>query len=194
MVRNMTRGISALEAALLGLLNEEPMSGYALRKMFMTTPMGHFSDSPGSIYPALARLGAQGFVQGAVENARSLRPRKIYRVTPRGLARLEAWLGQPVTRQAVAGRFDLLLLRFVFMPRTIGLAASGRFLTELEHETAAYLADLRAVARAAARHMPLAGRLGLRAGIETYAAYLRWARLARRTIAKEQARGTRSRS
>ena len=191
----MTAVLSALAGALLGLLHDEPMSGYQLRKVFSTTPMGHFSDSPGSIYPALRRLARQGLVGGVVENARSLRPRRVYRVTARGLDRLKAWLGEPVTRDRVADDFDGLLLRFVFMPQTIGLAATGRFLAELEGETARYLDDLRTAARASAREMPLAGRLGLRAGIETYAARLRWAREARRTVAKELAReGPRARS
>ena len=48
--------LSRLEGALLGLLHGEARSGYALRKVFQDTPMLHFSDSPGSIYPALKRL------------------------------------------------------------------------------------------------------------------------------------------
>ena len=39
------------------------MSGYDLRKIFTTTAMGSFSDSPGAIYPALARLEANGLVR-----------------------------------------------------------------------------------------------------------------------------------
>ena len=46
--------LSLLEFALLGLVHDhQPCCGYDLRKIFTETPMGSFSDSPGSIYPAL---------------------------------------------------------------------------------------------------------------------------------------------
>ena len=47
---------TALGYALIGLVQEDPRSGYALRKVFEDTPMGAFSSSPGSIYPALKKL------------------------------------------------------------------------------------------------------------------------------------------
>ena len=63
---------SLLGFALLGLIFEQPRSGYDLRKIFTTTAMGSFSDSPGAIYPALARLEANGLVRGTVEESASL--------------------------------------------------------------------------------------------------------------------------
>jgi len=56
-----------LDYALLGLLNKRPAAGYALRRLFQTTPLGVYSDSPGSIYPALRRLHRLGLVAGARE-------------------------------------------------------------------------------------------------------------------------------
>ena len=47
---------TALEYALLGLLHQQPQSGYDLRKVFETTALGNYSGSPGAIYPALRRL------------------------------------------------------------------------------------------------------------------------------------------
>ena len=51
-----TTDISTLSLAILGLIAQEWQSGYDIRKAFATTPMGHFSSSPGAIYPALKRL------------------------------------------------------------------------------------------------------------------------------------------
>jgi DNA-binding PadR family transcriptional regulator len=48
--------ITTLGYALLGLIRAEPRTGYALRMVFETTPMGSYSSSPGSIYPALKSL------------------------------------------------------------------------------------------------------------------------------------------
>jgi DNA-binding PadR family transcriptional regulator len=180
MTRIMTT-LPPLSGALLGLLHDEPRSGYALRKLFASTAMGTFSDSPGSIYPALRRLAREGLVAGAIENARSLRPRQVYRLTPAGLAALQRWLTEPVVRDRVAADLSTLMLRFVFMPQTIGVTATMAFLVEFERELAAYVAALREMHRTA-QGMPVAGRLGIRAGIESLAAHVRWARLARRTL------------
>jgi hypothetical protein len=76
----------------------------------------------------------------------------------------------------------VFLLRFVFMPGAIGTVATVRFLTDLEREMAASLDDLRRFYRAEARRMPLSGRLGLRAGLESGKARLRWAQLAKQAL------------
>jgi DNA-binding PadR family transcriptional regulator len=55
--------ISQLGFALLGLIHQQPMSGYDLRKVFTASALGSYSDSPGAIYPALNRLEAGGLVQ-----------------------------------------------------------------------------------------------------------------------------------
>lgn len=183
------RRLSLLEGALLGLLHDEPRSGYALRKLFATTPMGSFSDSPGSIYPALARLAAQGLIAGNVENARSLRPRQVYGLTRAGAEALDAWLREPLAVGGMREDFNGLLLRFVFMPQTIGRADTVRFLAALEIALKREVAELRKFYRLAAKGMPVSGRLGLRAGIEMCAAHARWASLAHRTMAgREHAR------
>jgi DNA-binding PadR family transcriptional regulator len=186
--------LTPLAGALLGLLHDAPQSGYALRKLFLTTPIGHFSDSPGSIYPALRRLERDRLIAGTIENPRSLRPRQVFRVTPKGLERLKAWLSMPVTRETVDDDRAVFLLRFVFMPGTLGTAATVRFLADLEREMAASLGDLRRFYRAEAKRMPLAGRLGLRAGLEGSTAWLRWARLARRTLSRASTSASRRRA
>ncbi len=197
MERMNKRRLSLLEGALLGLLHDEPRSGYALRKLFATTPMGNFSDSPGSIYPALGRLATQGRIAGNVENARSLRPRQVYRLTTAGLEALESWLREPMAAGGMSEDFGALLLRFVFMPRTIGRAETVRFLGTLEIELKRQVAELRKYYRQTVRVMPTSGRLGLRAGIEICAAHARWASLAHRTLAgrgKPKERSRRSES
>jgi len=45
-----------LDYAILGLIQDHALSGYAIRKMFEETALGHYSSSPGTIYPALNRL------------------------------------------------------------------------------------------------------------------------------------------
>ena len=79
--------------------------------------------------------------------------------------------------------FSALLLRFVFMPQTIGRAETVRFLATLEIELKRQVAELRKYYRQAVRVLPTSGRLGMRAGIEICAAHARWASHAHRTMA-----------
>ena len=94
--------------ALMGLLHQKSQSGYELRKVFATTPIGTFSDSPGSIYPALARLEKRRWIRAAGESGENPRQRKRFSLTPAGLAQLKRWLALPVTSQEVASANDRL--------------------------------------------------------------------------------------
>ena len=172
--------LSLLEGALLGLLHDEPRSGYALRKVFQDTPMFIFSDSPGSIYPALRRLEARGTLRSTVEAARTLRPRQVFRLTREGTAALEAWLSAPVTRDTVVRGLDGAMLRFAFLDRVLGREATAAFLDALARELAAHVAALEGFHTSRARELPLTGRLALESGIDGYNARLTWARRAAR--------------
>src|ERR1700726_3198664 len=106
---------STLEMALLGLLGQKPKSGYDLRKTFATTAMRHYSDSPGSIYPALRRLESREWIAAANQDGgRDSRKRQEFALTEAGKAVLIGWLGQNVNREDVTFRFSELLLRFAF--------------------------------------------------------------------------------
>lgn len=178
----MAATLTPLAGALLGLLNEQPRSGYDLRRVFALTPMGHFSDSPGAIYPALRRLRAAGLVESTVEAQATLRPREIYRLTPAGVAALREWATAPPTRDDIIVGVELVLLRFVLTHSSAGLAASRRFLERFEHELVAYAKELREYYRAAAPAMHAAARLGMENGLEVFDAHVRWCRRARRTL------------
>src|SRR5689334_25154030 len=96
--------IPALGYALLGLLNGKPASGYDLRKIFSSTSMRSYSDSPGAIYPALGRLEKQGLIRGTIEKGAGLRRRQVFNVTAKGLAELKKWIVRPITRDDQIGR------------------------------------------------------------------------------------------
>jgi DNA-binding PadR family transcriptional regulator len=104
---------AVLELAILGLLKEQELHGYELKKR-LTDALGAFSSvSFGSLYPALGRLEAAGAVRAVVQPAeggpagpvvpmtgsiageaaafrarrsttRPSRTRKVYAITPRG--------------------------------------------------------------------------------------------------------------
>ncbi len=88
----MTSKLSTLGYALLGLVHGEPRTGYAIMKIFRTTPMGHYSGSPGAIYPALRGLQRDGLIHGRPR--RTGRPGTVLEITPKAG---EACLGVPRT-------------------------------------------------------------------------------------------------
>jgi DNA-binding PadR family transcriptional regulator len=152
------------------------MSGYELRKIFTSTAMGSFSDSPGAIYPALTRLEAGGLTRGVVQQSSGLRQRRIFRITPKDLAALKVWLNQPVRRDDVIRGSAELMLRFAFMDGALDAQAAIRFLREFAIELQAYIQDLKKYLESHASYLPLSGRLALECGIEKYGVRLRWAR------------------
>jgi DNA-binding PadR family transcriptional regulator len=109
-----------LEIAVLGLLKEQPLHGYELKKRLSETLGFLWGVSYGSLYPALRRLEREGAIEvvaepialappieatgslkGDLAAARrgagrapkpSRRTRKAYRITPAGVARFEELL------------------------------------------------------------------------------------------------------
>src|SRR3954462_15800983 len=65
---------TVLEFAILGLLQQSPMHGYELRKELAAVLGGLRSISYGSLYPALKRLQAAGFIASDDPPPRSLLP------------------------------------------------------------------------------------------------------------------------
>ena len=181
MLRMQQTDISLLGYALLGLLQQEDRSGYDLRKIFSATPMTSFSDSPGSIYPALRRLEQRGLVRSRIQERSGMRRRRLFHLTSAGSSELKRWQRQPIARDDVIRGTGELMLRFSFMDESLGSAESLRFLTALKAELAAYIPSLRTYLEEHAKGMPLSGRLALESGITNYECLLSWARKAIRS-------------
>jgi len=170
-------GLSTLSLALLGIIRQQPQTGYDIRKLFSTTPLGHFSNSPGAIYPALKRIEEAGWVRGRTREGKT-RERVVYEITPRGLGVLTKHLSRPVAGDDILWRMDDLMLRFAFMDPVIGREATLRFLREFAARIDAHVAGLRRYLDGVRDLMPACGRLAMESGIENYETNARWARRA----------------
>jgi DNA-binding PadR family transcriptional regulator len=176
--------LSSLEFALLGLLERKPQSGYDLRKVFAKTALGHFSDSPGSIYPALGRLEMRKWITAA-EEKNSARKRRLLRLTPAGNRALIRWLLEPVTREDVVRGIDRLLLRFAFFDGNLSRPRACRFLDDLERELEAYVGELEHFASTSGLFDRLTtGGLSFSNGLEAYCTHLSWTRRARKKLSE----------
>jgi DNA-binding PadR family transcriptional regulator len=194
-----------LEYALAGLLARKAQSGYDLRKTFATTAMRHYSDSPGSIYPALRRLEARGWIappvgidpgfdagivaqsdSGGGRQPENARRRQVFALTPQGRNGLTAWLMLPVTRVDVVWHLAEIMLRFALMDGNVPRSAPLSFLEQFERELDGYVRELRANLETMRAELPVhTGVLAFEAGIHAMEAQLAWAGQARARLLKE---------
>lgn len=167
---------STLSLAILGLVSRQPMTGYDLRKVFTTTPMGHFSTSPGAIYPALRRMEQAGLVTGTVEKRDTLRPRQTYTITKKGLEVLKERLLLPISRDDIVLRMDELTLRFAFMGGVLGKREMLQYLKQLTLRINDYIPILLDNLEAQRNIEGSTGAYALEHGIARYDATVMWAR------------------
>ena len=137
--------------------------------------MGAFSDSPGSIYPALQRLEKQGFVQGKIEEGSGLRRRRMFRPSNKGKAEFRRWLSLPVTADLLMHNVRELFLRFSFLDEGLGPPATLKFLKQFEAELRVFVPGLRQHLETSKNAMSLSGRLALENGVRIFEANLQWA-------------------
>jgi DNA-binding PadR family transcriptional regulator len=177
--------ISRLGYALLGLL-QKPSSGYDLRKIFSSTAMMSYSDSPGAIYPALRRLEQRGLIVGKVEAGSGMRRRQLFRLTKQGASELKKWITRPLVRADIIRGVDEVMLRFAFSDQAVGAQGPVSLLKSLEAELTAYVPELRDQLRAGTAAMPTSGRLALESGIRGYECLLQWTKDALATYEREK--------
>ena len=119
-----------LRLYLLKLLDESPRHGYDVIRLLEDRFMGLYAPSPGTIYPRLQRLEAEGLVEQSQEGGR-----KVYRLTDAG-------------REELAGRREELdELEAEISGSVHGLAR------EVHDEVRGSVRDLKAELKQAAREM-----------------------------------------
>jgi len=167
--------LTPLDFAILGLLKNEPLSGYGIRKTFETTALGNFSSSPGSIYPALKRLQKFEFVERK-EGKKGSKMR--FYITPTGLQTLLHWLIKPLEKIDVEKRNQEILLRFAFMEDIVDTQDALKFLESYHILLSNYLTELNQYYTAEKDHLPLFGKLAFEHGLVSYTASLTWSETA----------------
>jgi len=170
---------TTLGFAILGLLQEESRTGYAVRKVFESTPMGNYSSSPGSLYPALRRLREEGLVR-----TESRRHGQLNVLTREGRAVLVRWLREPVDPADVPLKDGELLLRFAFMGELVDDATRSSFLDAFGRGSEAQAAVLEAFGTEQQQSLSRQAWVALDHGIARARADAEWARRARETLKK----------
>lgn len=168
--------LTSFEHILIGLVCLSPASGYDLKRIFATTPMGIYQPSSGSLYPALRRLEARGLVKAVDGAGESARHRRVYEPTQAGLAAHAAWLRTPVEVSTVSRDLGLHLMRFVMMEHASSREEVLGFLDDLKDALAAFTAGLERYMAATGQLEDRHPGLALDHGLAVHRASLQWTR------------------
>jgi DNA-binding PadR family transcriptional regulator len=171
--------LSPTAYVVLGMLRNEPRSGYEIKQVVDHSTRFFWAASYGQIYPELRRLAKAGLVEGKAE-PRGGRKRTVYRLTPAGRRELKRWLSEPAE---TFEQRDEGLLKLFFAGASPKAAAQALEAKRRFHE--AKLAELRRieqVVQAAAATDPFP-KLVLRHGIECSQWMVNWCERAARELA-----------
>ena len=106
---------SELDRVILGVVAKfGPLTSYAVGKHFRDSPASRFSDSAGSIYPAMERL-LQGGLLRVREEMKGRQPRRLYKISAAGQRELVAWLTEEPAQDELDPPADPLRLRLYFL-------------------------------------------------------------------------------
>ena len=170
----------SLRHAVLGLLVDQPASGYDLMKLFETSLAHAWHATQSQVYGELAKLAAAGLVTASAEGPRG---RKEYDITEAGRAELRHWLTQTEPERI---RRNDSLLRVFFLGTLAPSEARGYLVAEAERGASGHAAllDLERTVDWGDDALSQHGRLALEYGLRFTAMQEEWARWAARQIAE----------
>ena len=166
----------SLRHSLLGLLAEQPRTGYELTRLFDDSLLNVWPASHSQIYPELAKLAADGLIR---QTASGPRGKKVYSITQGGMDEIRAWLRTEPDHSTRNPSFLRVFFLWLMEPED-AIAFLER--EELVHD--AKLREFEAMAEQPIRDAPGGGafRLALDWGVRYEREMLEWNASARRVI------------
>ncbi|WP_134683652.1 PadR family transcriptional regulator [Brevibacillus migulae] len=100
--------MSSVKHVLLSLLAREPLSGYEMKQQINNRIGFFYKINNNQLYPSLAKMEAESLIELQSFEQDSYRPpRKVYKITDKGLAELKAWILDPKDTEALSDGFIL---------------------------------------------------------------------------------------
>ena len=116
-----------LDCVILGLLHDEDLTGYEIKKRMDSTLSLFWGASYGSIYPTLRLLEENGLAT-KTETEENGRTKKVYAITEKGRMHLKQWLSLPVEKDEI--RYETLLK--LFFGESVGPGLSVKHIESFE--------------------------------------------------------------
>ena len=170
---------TTLDYIILGLIQQEPLTGYRIRKTFEDTALGNFGGSPGTIYPALKRLEKNKLIskQHVEESTKS-----NFSISAEGLKQLRSWLEMPPSASEVRKNMELQVLKFAFMDPMTDSKRKIEYLETLKFELENYLKELEQFFRKEKNNMPQTGMIAFEHGLMSYQTSIEWCTRAKNSL------------
>ena len=104
---------------LLGLLQEEELSGYEMKKIIDIRMSFFWQESFGQIYPELSKMVGEGLIDfSSIESKQKIKREKIiYKITPRGEKELKEWM--EAENEKDTSRSEFLLKMFLSTDKNV---------------------------------------------------------------------------
>lgn len=170
-----------MDYVLLGLLSHESMTGYEMKKRLDTTLRFFWGGSYGSIYPTLNQLEKEGKVTKE-DTSINGREKISYSITGYGKETLKEWLQKPVEKDEI--RYETLLK--LFFGNETGFERTKDHIERFEEKCKNELAVLNMFAENLIQYLEDDTHkhyyLTVKFGINTYEAYLKWCKEAKKQI------------
>jgi DNA-binding PadR family transcriptional regulator len=166
----------SLRHSLLGLLAEQPRTGYELTRLFDESLLNVWPASHSQIYPELAKLAADGLIR---QTASGPRGKKVYSITPGGMEEMRAWLRTEPDHSTRNPSFLRVFFLWLMEPED-ALAFLER--EEFEHEAKLREFEAKAALPVRDTSREWAFRLALDWGVRYEREMLEWNSWARRVI------------
>ena len=103
----------SLRSAILGLLNKEPMNGYAIKTLFDEAINFIWQAELSQIYRELDAMEKEGLVTSSIEQQHDRPNKRVYSITESGRARFMEWL-TAVPEQFLGPKRDEFMLQVLF--------------------------------------------------------------------------------
>jgi DNA-binding PadR family transcriptional regulator len=100
----------SLRCFILGLLTQQSVAGYDIKRMLKSLSWLVGEPSFGSLYPALTALEKDDLVTMELESRQNRSSRKVYSITEEGRQTLEEWISQPTGSNASLKAFAMRLI------------------------------------------------------------------------------------
>ncbi|UUZ90962.1 PadR family transcriptional regulator [Paenibacillus sp. P25] len=111
-----------IDAIILSVLMDKDAYGYEITKIVNDSTAGNFELREGTLYPALKRMEANGWIEGYWDDRDTGPRRRYYRITPEGKGKLadnkQSWLNNARIINQFLGGFGDESDRSVLKPDT----------------------------------------------------------------------------
>jgi DNA-binding PadR family transcriptional regulator len=179
----MATGKVSLRYFVLGLLAQQPMSGYDIRRFLKNLSWLIGSPGGGSIYPILRGLLQDELVTVEVFPGIDRPPRKVYTITEIGREALQKWIEQPAEPKAPMKAFVMRLL----LAGNYSQASFAATLQQRRAQVVAHYHDLQQAASAADNGFEQGQQMALDYGLALASAELAWLDLTLERLAQRAA-------